>query len=104
MKGPLDARDLHLPAGSATEDGDPVVVTPERAGWAYSGLRVIRLRPLESRTIDTGPNEMLVLPLSGSCVVRCDGLRFVLSGRRSVFSRVSDFASPPTEARVAILG
>jgi 5-deoxy-glucuronate isomerase len=98
----LNARDLHLPAGSAAEDGDPVVVTPERAGWAYSGLRVIRLRPGESRTVETGPNEMLVLPLSGSCVVRCDGLRFVLAGRRSVFSRVSDFAYAPIDARVEI--
>ena len=102
MKGPLDARDLHLPAGSAGEDGDPVVVTPERAGWAYSGLRVIRLQPGESRTIETGGNEMLILPLSGSCAVRCDGLRCVLAGRRSVFSRVSDFAYVPIAARVEI--
>lgn len=94
--------DLHLPAGSAAGGGDPVVVTPERAGWTYSGLRVIQLRPRESRTIETGPDEMLILPLSGSCEVLCDGARFVLAGRRSVFSRVSDFAYAPTGARVEV--
>jgi 5-deoxy-glucuronate isomerase len=103
MKGPLDARDLHLPAGSAAEgDDDPVVITPARAGWTYSGLRVIRLRPGERRTIETGPDEMLILPLSGSCEVVCDEARFVLAGRRSVFSRVSDFAYAPMGARVEV--
>ena len=65
---------LHLPAGSAAEGDDPVVVTPARAGWTYSGLSVIRLRPGERRTIETGPDEMLILPLSGSCEVVCDAV------------------------------
>ncbi|HSB61525.1 MAG TPA: 5-deoxy-glucuronate isomerase [Vicinamibacteria bacterium] len=101
MSPPAPPR-LHLPAGSAADGGDPVVVTPEGAGWTYSGLRVVRLGPGESRAVETGPDEMLVLPLSGSCVVGVDGHRFVLAGRRSVFSRVTDFAYVPIEARVEI--
>src|SRR2546428_12663914 len=66
MTAPLEARELHPPAGSAAEDGDPVAVTPERAGWAYSGLRVIRLRPRESRTIETGGGGKAVPPPPGA--------------------------------------
>jgi 5-deoxy-D-glucuronate isomerase len=43
------AGDPHLPAGSAAADGDPVVVTPKRAGWRYCGQRVLRLAPGERR-------------------------------------------------------
>lgn len=95
-------RRLHLPAGAATDGADPVLVTPETAGWTYAGLRVVRLAARDSRVLETGPNEALVLPLSGSCVVRCDGQRFHLRGRSSVFERVSDFAYAPRDAVVEI--
>src|SRR5262249_33652655 len=45
---------------------------------------------------------MLVLPLTGSCVVECDAARFELQGRASVFARVTDFAYVPRDARVRI--
>src|SRR5256714_7753896 len=45
---------------------------------------------------------MRALPLAGSCVVDCDGERFELTGRRSVFSRVSDFAYLPIDAEVTV--
>ncbi len=76
-------------------------MTPESAGWSFAGLRVIRLAGGETRTLDTGEDEMLVLPLSGSCVVSC-GERFELQGRPSVFDRVSDFAYVPMGTRVEI--
>jgi len=41
------------------------------------------------------PDEMLVLPLSGSCSVRCGHEHFSLAGRISVFDRVR---SRPTAA------
>ena len=93
---------LHRPAGSATDGGDPVSISPESAGWTYTGLRVIRIPPRESRALTTGPDEMLVLPLSGSCVVRCEGRRFHLEGRGSVWERVTDFAYAPKEAALEI--
>jgi 5-deoxy-glucuronate isomerase len=77
-------------------------VTPEVAGWRYSGLRVIELAPGESRQLSTGTREMAVVPLSGSCRVECDGLRFDLSGRLNVFSAVSDFAYLPIDAAASI--
>ncbi|HJR54427.1 MAG TPA: 5-deoxy-glucuronate isomerase [Gemmatimonadota bacterium] len=102
----LDAARLHLPAGAAATDGDPVVVTPERAGWRFTGLRVIELEPGATRTVATGPDEMLALPLQGSCEVDIEGGRFTLAGRRSVFDGVSDFAYLPVgaEARLSSRG
>lgn len=94
--------DLHRPAGTAADGGDPLLITPERAGWTYTGLRVIHLAPGQSRTLVTGTAEMAVLPLSGSCVVECEGRRFEVTGRPSVFTRVTDFAYVPRDAEVRI--
>ena len=94
--------DLYRPAGVDAAGSDSVVITPELAGWTYSGLRVFGLAPDESRTITTGANEMAVLPLNGSCTVEVDGHRFDLDGRDSVFSRVSDFAYVPIDAEFRV--
>jgi 5-deoxy-glucuronate isomerase len=87
--------DLHLPAGSWDE------VTPESAGWAYSGLRIVRLGELE---LATGDRELAVLPLSGSLAIDVDGRRFELAGRESVFDRVSDWAYVPVETHARLAG
>ncbi len=93
---------LHLPAGSAAADGDPVAVTPESAGWRFTGLRVIELEPGAKRTLATGADEMLALPLEGGCEVEIEGARFTLAGRRSVFDAVSDFAYLPIDAEARL--
>jgi 5-deoxy-glucuronate isomerase len=95
-------RRLHLPAGGAAGDGFALAVTPELAGWSYSGLRVLELPPGGSRAFDTGDDELLVLPLSGSCSVDCEGRRFQLQGRESVFSGVTDFAYLPRGGRAEV--
>ncbi len=95
--------ELHLPAGSAGADGDPLLVTPESAGWELCGLRVIRLEPGASRTIATGADEVAVLPLSGGrATVEVDGHRFELEGRATVFSRITDWAYVPIESELTI--
>jgi 5-deoxy-glucuronate isomerase len=95
--------DLHLPAGTSSAGDDPVVVTPESAGWELCGLRVVELAAADSRTLDTGPDEIAVLPLSGSGVtVEVDGKRFELEGRHSVFARVSDWVYVPMDAEVRL--
>ena len=63
---------LHLKAGSAGDGAFTIAVTPERAGWTYSGLRVLNLQPGQAHTWTTGKDELLVLPLSGSAAVTCD--------------------------------
>jgi 5-deoxy-glucuronate isomerase len=87
----------------ATADGVySLVIAPETAGWKYSGLRVLELPAGGTITLHTGPDELIVLPLSGGCVVACDGERFELAGRDSVFARVTDFAYVPRAAEVTI--
>ncbi|WP_250008484.1 5-deoxy-glucuronate isomerase [Actinoplanes sp. M2I2] len=91
-----------MPCGSTAEKPFDVVVTPENAGWNYSGLRVLDL-PVGARvTFATGDDEMLVLPLSGGCDVTCDDERLTLTGRRSVFTRVTDFAYVPRDSTVTV--
>lgn len=83
----------HRPAGTLTAGTDPVGLAPEEAGWACSGLRVLRLAGGERRVIDTGGDEVAILPLSSiGLSVEADGQRFELEGRSSVFARVTDFA------------
>jgi 5-deoxy-glucuronate isomerase len=92
----------HLPAASSRASRFDVEVTPAVAGWNYASLRVLSLAPGEAITVPTGPEEMLVLPLAGSCVVRADGRELALEGRRSVFSRVTDFAYVPRGASLTV--
>ncbi|GAB0105914.1 5-deoxy-glucuronate isomerase [Nocardia sp. JMUB6875] len=93
---------LHRPAGALADSVDPVLLTPEDAGWSFTGLRVLRLAAGERRTIGTGEFEAFVLPLAGSCTVRVDGMVFELAGRDSVFTRVTDFAYVPRDAEVEL--
>ena len=87
----------------ATAEGDySLVVTPETAGWLYSGMRVLELSANGRTSFDTVEDEVVVLPLSGGCVVDCEGMRFELSGRLSVFSRVTDFAYAPRDSHVDV--
>jgi 5-deoxy-glucuronate isomerase len=88
--------------GSTADKPFELVVTPEAAGWRYSGLRVLELAPGTKARFLTGDDEMLVLPLSGGCDVTCDDERVTLTGRRSVFSRVTDFAYVPRGSTVTV--
>jgi 5-deoxy-glucuronate isomerase len=95
--------ELHLPSGTVQADGDPVLVTPESAGWALCGLRVIRLAPGGERALATGLNEIAVLPLSGGgATVETDGRTLTLTGRRSVFARVTDWAYVPMDSELRL--
>ncbi|WP_433575933.1 5-deoxy-glucuronate isomerase [Nocardia brasiliensis] len=93
---------LHRPAGTVGAGNDPVVLTPEDAGWHYTGLRVLTLAPGQTRMLRTGEFEAFVLPLSGSCMVQVDDVTFELTGRESVFTRVTDFAYVPRDAEVTL--
>src|SRR6185437_5558776 len=93
---------LYLKQGTTADASFSLVVTPERAGWAYSGLKLLTLPPGGTQTWATGDDEILVLPLSGGATVICEGATFELQGRRSVFSRVTDFSYAPRDATVTV--
>ncbi|MGY0064415.1 5-deoxy-glucuronate isomerase [Streptomyces sp. LZ34] len=97
-----DTSEYHLSKGASAEGPYDLLVTPESAGWGYSGLRILTLRPGEAHTLSTGESEFLVLPLSGGCTIDVDGRTLELDGRTGVFASVTDFAYLPRESEARI--
>ena len=95
---------LHFPAGSAADGAWSLALTPARAGWSWTGLRVAELAPGESVDFETGPDEVLVLPLAGACVVMCGTERIELAGRQDVFAGPTDFVYVPRGSSVSVAG
>jgi len=80
-----------------------IEITPEGAGWGFSGLRVLELAPGETHALDAGDDELIVLPLAGACTATCDGEAFALEGRESPFAQVTDFLYVPRESRLELV-
>jgi 5-deoxy-glucuronate isomerase len=92
---------IHRPFVESHEPtGELVSLTPEDAGWDWTGLRIVRLAPSRPVRLETGSSEVFVLPLRGSLRVKVahadqpdsTEATFDLDGRGSVFSCVTDFA------------
>ncbi|BCJ62274.1 5-deoxy-glucuronate isomerase [Micromonospora endophytica] len=77
-------------------------VTPESAGWDYSGLRIVDLPPEGTFCWDTGADEVVVVPLVGSVTVDADGERADLAGRTSVFAGPTDVAYVPRDSTLTL--
>jgi 5-deoxy-glucuronate isomerase len=75
-------------------------ITPESAGWAYCGLTVVE----GSHALDSGPNELVVLPLEGGCEAVVDGETFTLEGRDDVFTGITDCLYVPRDAHLELSG
>jgi 5-deoxy-glucuronate isomerase len=88
----------HRPAGSAARDGLEVAMGPPEAGWEHTGLQVVSLTPGESRVVSGHQYEWLVLPLSGSVIVECEGRLLSLTGRAGPFTGPTDYAYVPVGA------
>jgi 5-deoxy-glucuronate isomerase len=93
---------LHLRHGATADGPWSLRITPEQAGWAFCGLRVLELGPGDAHAFASGGDELLVLPLQGACVVECESRQFELAGRDGVFGAVSDFAYVPRDAEVRV--
>jgi 5-deoxy-glucuronate isomerase len=83
-------------------------ISPADAGWAKSSLRVVDLGAGGALAVETGEDEIVVVPLWGSCDVDAHselGIgtgRAHLEGRPSVFSAVSDVAYIPRDTSVRL--
>ena len=93
---------LHLRAGETAEGRYTLSVSPERAGWGHAGLRILDLPPGGSHRFATGDDEVVVLPLEGSCRVRTAEVDYRLVGRPGVFAGVSDLAYLPRDTRATV--
>jgi len=103
MSTPALASRYHLPAGTAAAEGCRVHVTPSTAGWGHSGLLVVDLLPGVPFRWAHDRAESLVLSLSGSCLVSCDGESHAVEGRADVFSGPSDFVYLPRATGAVLL-
>lgn len=103
----LTARDLAAPGGAVPHPSGAAVrcaVTPQDAGWTYSGLTVYDLAG-EPVALDLARDEAVVVPLSARDVeVVVDGVTHRLAGRSGVFAAVSDWLYAPLGAEVTIRG
>ena len=94
--------DLHVPAGSTGHDSLTVDISAADAGWTYSGLRVAVLEAGESLALDTGDDELLVLPLAGGVDVETGGEVHRLTGRSGVFEDITDSLYVPRRTAVTL--
>jgi 5-deoxy-glucuronate isomerase len=97
----MDSRYL-LRCDSTGSGSYQVEVTPESAGWGYSSLKIISMQAAGSHRFETGSNEVIVLPLSGSVVVEVDDMRCELKGRSSVFEGPTDLVYVGTGRTVTL--
>lgn len=93
---------LHRKAGSLANGPWQVVLTQAEAGWSWASLRVLALPAGASQSFPTAEEEMLLVPLEGSCTLRCDGEEAKLAGRAGVFAGASDFAYLPVGSEVTV--
>ena len=97
-----EVADLYRPAGSLAADGWSVVLTPEQAGWQYTGLRAATLAPGATISFETGGDEVVILPMAGSFDAVVDRETFRLAGRASVWAGPTDFVYVPPGSSVSL--
>lgn len=99
----MSDNDKYLIRAGATAHGPyETDVDVERAGWAFSGIRVLRLEAGESHTLATGDDELLVLPLNGGCEIEAEGTTYTLDGRVDQWSEVTDYLYVPRDTEITL--
>ena len=92
------------PHGSLATDVSVVSLTPDQAGWTYSGMHVVELSNGPWRHELIGCEGVLV-PLSAEDVtVSIDGHDWHLQGRAGVFAAVSDWIYVPVGSTIVVSG
>jgi 5-deoxy-glucuronate isomerase len=92
------------PLGQASEGKYSVAVRPGIDAWENTGLLIAMLQDGERCTISTGPDEYIVLPLSGGgdLDLNCGDLNVRLGGRANVFAAAADCAYVPRNRVVTV--
>ena len=93
---------LYRPAGSLADGVWSVVLTPESAGWRFSGMRLADLAAGARASFETAGDEVIVLPLAGSFDVAAADEAYHLDGRTSVWAGPTDFLYVPPGCSVTI--
>ena len=78
-------------------------VTPERAEWKYSGLKILKLKPNEEKTFKFDEYEICILPLNAlNTKLIIDKVSYTLIGRTNIFKQVTDFIYIPLNTEFTI--
>ena len=96
------ASSLYRPAGSLADGDWSVVLTPEAAGWQFSGMRAATLEAGRRVRFETRNDEVIVLPLAGAFEVTADARSYHLEGRESVWAGPTDFLYVPPGSDVGV--
>lgn len=89
----------HVASGSGP--GTLLAITPEAVGWNYVSSSVVALVSGEGHHGDTGPNEVAVVPLSGTARFEFGGQTHTVS-RRDVFTEMPHVAYLPPRTAYTI--
>lgn len=89
-------------AGETAHGNFETDVDAERAGWEWSSIRILALDAAGSQEVDTGEEELLVLPLSGSCTVAVGDDSYELAGRPEIWTAITDYLYLPRGVRATI--
>lgn len=82
-------------AGSTASGHYETAISAKDAGWEFSSLRVLGLSGGDEVELDSGAEELLVLPLAGSVSVTVGEDSYEIKGRESVFSALTDYLFIP---------
>lgn len=83
--------DAFIPAGSARRDGWSVWITPEDAGWEYSGVRLAEIAAGAGLTFTLERDEAILVPFEGRFRVEIENVgSYELAGRADVFTGPTD--------------
>jgi 5-deoxy-glucuronate isomerase len=77
--------ELLLHSAPLTFPGTGVDVGPEEAGWTYVSLRTVRLAAGSTLEVETGPDEVCLVPLQGTATVTSDGASWTIERPGTVF-------------------
>ena len=95
----------HRPAGTLATSDTLLTVTPQDAGWTYSGMEVFELEGGTAVTRRMDGIEGVLVPLSARDIeVNVDGSSFRMTGRSGVFESVSDWLYVPVGSVLTIAG
>lgn len=90
------------PAGTSGDQAYDTVIRPGEPGWSHTGLLTATLAAGESRTVQSGEFEWIVLPLAGGFVVSVGERSVELAGRPDVFAGPSDLLYVPRDAEFTV--
>ena len=95
----------HFPDGSLCTETTLATVTPEIAGWTYSGIQIFNFAKRLTVELTMTGVEGVLLPLSAQNLqVTLNDAPFTLKGRSGVFAAVSDWLYLPVNSKVSITG